>query len=203
MEHRQLYPASLRPRGQLHLRVIQSQCGRQRADLLGRIRVAEHHLEPAAGLGEPALHGREVEHVLHHRRCAAQVVDGFEQRDDVQHGRFAGRALCQLVYGSDIVDASGEAHDVAPASAGAEPRLHVRDRFERVEHVAGHHRWLLLRAKLLERLRMDCAVLPDLELGQMETECFRLPDQVLQLAVGLSRRAPPGQRVLRAPKVRN
>src|SRR5438477_6565648 len=49
---------------------------------------------------------------------------------------------------------------------------------------------------------MDRAVLPDLELGQMETECFRLPDQVLQLAVGLSRRASAGQRVLRAPKVR-
>src|SRR5260370_4040359 len=44
MEHRESNVAALGPRRQLRLRLVQRQRRRQRSDLLGRIRVAEHHL---------------------------------------------------------------------------------------------------------------------------------------------------------------
>src|SRR5712692_11675663 len=48
---------------------------------------------------------------------------------------------------------------------------------------------------------MHVAVLANLELGEVKAECFRLPDQVLQLAVCLSGRAGARQRALNAAEV--
>src|SRR2546427_11613608 len=49
---------------------------------------------------------------------------------------------------------------------------------------------------------MDSAVLADLELGQVKSERFRLPHEMLQLAVSLSRCARRRERALDAVQVR-
>ena len=48
---------------------------------------------------------------------------------------------------------------------------------------------------------MDGTVLAHLEPGQVESECLGLPDQVLQLSVGLPGRAGVGQGTLDQPEV--
>ena len=52
-----------------------------------------------------------------------------------------------------------------------------------------------------QRLGVHLAVLPDLQAGQVEPERLRLPDEVLQLTVGLLGRPGRGQRLLHDAQV--
>ena len=56
--------------------------------------------------------------------------------------------------------------------------------------------------QLLECFRVHGRVLADLELGEVEPEGLDLPDELLQVSVGLPRRAGRVQRVLDDPQVR-
>ena len=58
----------LRPARERRLRLVQRQGRREGPDLLGGIRITEHHLHPAAVFGEAAPDRRELEHLVHHLR---------------------------------------------------------------------------------------------------------------------------------------
>src|SRR5713226_4903238 len=60
-----------------------------------------------------------------------------------------------------------------------------------------------MRADLGQGQRMHVAVLANLELSQVKAEGLRLPDEMLQLAVSLARRACTRQRDLNAAQVRD
>src|SRR5207245_5787875 len=75
------------------------------------------------------------------------------------------------------------------------------DGAKRVKHLPRLRRQHAVPAHLGQRVRVDLAVLPDLELSKMKAERLDLPDEVLQLAVRLSRRARAGERGLDAAEV--
>ena len=163
-----------RPARERRLGVVQRQGRRERADLLGGIRVAEHHLQPPAVLGEAAPDRRELEHLVHHPRRTGEVVERLEEGDHVER-RGTPRASRQLVYGRDVFRSSGEAHDVAPAASLTVSSLQVRDHRHRLKHLFGGGR-------PGKRFGVHLAVLADLELGQVKPEGLRLPHQALHLA---------------------
>src|SRR5260370_8134088 len=102
VKHGQPNAASPGPRGQVRLSLVEGQGGGQRPNLLGRIGVAEHHLQAAARLREPAPDRREREHLVHHTRRLTQVIHRFEQRDDVEHRRLgAGTMLSEPLHRPD------------------------------------------------------------------------------------------------------
>ena len=82
--------------------------------------------------------------------------------------------------------------------------LNLRDCMKRRKHFAGLRRGLLPRtqlAQLAQRRRVYGTVLAHLELGQVEPEGLRLPDQVLKLAIGLPACARFGEGTLDETKV--
>src|SRR6266851_7908368 len=97
--------------------------------------------------------------------------------------------LCELVHGGDIGDAAGEADYIAPARIRSEPGLDGRDRTHGVEKRAGRRRESRIRSQFGEGSGVDLAVLAHLEPCQVKAERLHLPDQMLQLAVGLAARA--------------
>src|SRR5207245_5895653 len=96
---------------------------------------------------------------------------------------------------------ASEADDVSPARIGAEACLDRCDGTKCVKHLSRLRRQHAVPAHLGQRVRVDLAVLPDLELSKMKAERLDLPDEVLQLAVSLSRRARAGERGLDAAEV--
>src|SRR5438270_392318 len=72
------------PPGQRRLRLIEGQARRGWPDLLGRVRIAKHHLEPAAGRFEATLDWFQLEHDVEDFGRAANGRLGFEQWDHVQ-----------------------------------------------------------------------------------------------------------------------
>ena len=202
MKHGQAHAPAPGPGSQVRLGFVKREgCG-QRPDLLGRVGIAQHHLQSAAGFRQPALDGRERKHLLHHVWSLTQVIHRLKQRDDVEHRRIAaGRVIGQLVHGGNVADVSGEADDVAPARFGAEPCLDAGDRADGVEHLTSQRGHLSVRADLGQRTCVDMAVLSHLERGEMKPERLRLPDQMLQLAVGLAWRARACERALDAAQV--
>ena len=83
--------------------------------------------------------------------------------------------------------------------------LDLRDRAEDVEHLFGlrAERGALFarRDALGEHLRVHGRVLTHLELGEVEAEGLDLPDQLLQVTVGLAGRAGRDERVLHDAQV--
>ena len=86
----------------------------------------------------------------------------------------------QLVHGGDVAGAAREADHVSAAAVEAVTRLQRRHHAERVEHLPGGrgHR---AGPDLAKRRLVDVAVLPDLELREVEAERLSLPDKVLDL----------------------
>ena len=52
--------------------------------VLGGVGVAEHDLLPTAPPGDLPLPGRLARELAHDRRSATEVVEGLEERDDVE-----------------------------------------------------------------------------------------------------------------------
>ena len=189
------------PRGDPRLRVVQREGRRERPGVLGGVGVAQHHLVPPAGVFQPSRHRGHPEHVVEHPDCAAQVVLGLEQRHHVEGERPPTEGpLGKLVHRGDVLARLRERHDVAPARVRAEPLLDLGHHPEDREHLLGLRRQVATTARegpqLRERPRVHLGVLADLQLGQVEPERLDLPDQVLQLAVGLPAGTGRGQRDL-------
>ena len=194
--------------------------------LLVRIGVAEHHLLAVAAPRDPGPVGRIVEERPEDRAGGGQRVGRFEERDDVEDRRggaslAGGGVPSELEHVGDVRGGRGEAHDVAVARLGPEPRLGRRDRPERGEDLIERDaRRDLGRPGRTgpergQRRLVDRRVLADLERGEVEPERPDLPAQLGDLAPGdaletvgdervgdldqfgiqLGRRAvPPGQR---------
>jgi len=90
--------------------------------------------------------------------------------------------LGQLVNRGHVARVAGEADDVAPAALGAVSRLELRHHAEGVQRLARLRRKLAPSANLAERVLVHAAVLPHLELGQVEPERLGLPHELLHLA---------------------
>ena len=85
MEQCQSQAILLRPCGERGLRVMERQrCG-QRPDLLGRVGVAEHDLDPLAIGGETFADGLEPQHLVQDFGRARKVVERLEQRHNIEH----------------------------------------------------------------------------------------------------------------------
>ncbi len=179
------------------MRLVQRERRRQRPDLLGRIRITEHHLQPATIGREPPFHGSQAEHLLHHSRRRRQVADRLKQGNDVQHRWHApGGVFRQLVHRCDVTDTARKAHDVSPARVGPESLLNRRDGPQRIQHLCCLRRKFSFGLDRGKGLRVNLAVLAHLELRKMKAKRLRLPDEMLQLAVCLARRTRGGQGAL-------
>ena len=73
------------------LRPIERPVGGQVPAVLVAVGIAEHHLLPAVAALEPAAVEGERERVAHDRRRALEIVDGLEQRNDVDRERLAAQ----------------------------------------------------------------------------------------------------------------
>ena len=123
-------------RGQAGLRAVEHPYGSQKARLLVRIRVAEHHfLAVAAGL-QVAPVVRIGEQRLEDLAAALECVRRFEEWYDVQIGLAPNEAggghrgndstggqLGELQHGHDVVGGAGEADHVAMTGFLAESSL--------------------------------------------------------------------------------
>ena len=136
------------------------------------------------------------------RGQSRQVLARLEQRHHVEHRRPAAeRVLGQLVDGGDVVGGTGEGDDVAGAGGDAEPLLDPGDHPDRGQHLLGALGGSRPPSISSSAAACTCGVLADLQLRQVEAERLDLPDEVLQLAVRLPRRAGRGQRLLGDPQV--
>ena len=194
------------PVGQPGLGVVQPQGGADRADVLGGVAVAEHHLDAAAALLQALPHLAESEHAVQDAGGGVQVGAGLEERDDVEDGAAVGRqrVLRQLVHGGDVVGGAGEADDVAAAGLHSEALLDPGDDPDGVQDLAGAVGQLPVGAVLAQFGQgrgVHLAVLADLQLGEVEPEGLGLPDEVLELAVGLPVRPGGGQGLLDGAQV--
>ncbi|TWG84011.1 hypothetical protein L603_002200000220 [Cellulosimicrobium cellulans J34] len=189
------------------LRVVQGERRGHGPDVLGGVGVAEHDLDPAAVLREPALHLRQREHRLEDVHARTQVGEGLEQRDRVDDGHLVGageRELRELVHGREVLGLLREGHDVAARGADAVALLDRAERAERVEHLAravGQVAVQALLRDLRERSLVDLGVLAHLELGEVEPERLDLPHQLLQVPVRGARGARRDERLLHDAQV--
>ncbi len=128
--------------------------------------------------------------LLQNAGSVLKVLIGFEEWNDVDDG-------CVLLpaqsLGGEIIDICEvlrrlcEGDDVATRCVGAVPALHGCHRTEGLKDLLARHRHALLRVRILEPpegLAVDCRVLTDLQLGQVEAERLDLPDELLEVAVG-------------------
>ncbi len=192
-----------RPPGQLLLRVEQAQGGADRPEFLGGVGVAEHDLQLTAVRREAIPDRLQLQHLVQHPGGVVQVLAALEQRHHVQHRRSAAprRVPGQLVDGGDVRRRPGEAHHVTTARLDPEPVLDPGRGPERRQHLRGLVGQGAARADLAQRAGVHRAVLPDLQLGQVEPERLGLPDELLQLAERLPGGAPGGQGLLHQPQV--
>ena len=176
-----------------------AQGGADRAELLGRVGVAEHDLElTAAGRAAAPQPARSAEHLVQHRGSVLQILPALEQRDDVEHRRLTGAGG---VPGQPYTAAMSAPERVKlttyrrHASTPNRPWIHATAR--KVASTSGRSGPTAAAARLRSRPGRGRAprVLADLQPGQVEPERLRLPDQVLQLAGRLPGRAGRGQRV--------
>ena len=91
VEEREHDVVATRPLRDAALRGVQRERRGDGPDVLGRVRVAEHDLDPAAVLREPALHLRERQGALEDVDRRLEVRERLEQRDRVDDGRVRPR----------------------------------------------------------------------------------------------------------------
>ena len=128
VEQRQVHAALAAGSHHRLLRGVQLPRGGQATAVLGRIRVADHDLLPAA---DPLAIPGQVEQ-LPQRGCrAAQVVDGLEQRDDGKRGADPG-LLLQELHREHVRRCARHGDDVGAERAGGLPGGHAK----RLEHLA-------------------------------------------------------------------
>ncbi len=85
MEKGQSHAAVGGPADKLCLCLVQGEAGGDRPDLFGRVGVAEHHLQPPGGF-HLAPDRLQLDHPIQHVRRLAEVLDRFEERDDLDLG---------------------------------------------------------------------------------------------------------------------
>ena len=186
------------------LRVVQGERRRRRSHVLGGVAVAEHHLHPPTGVGEPLLDPRVLHDLGQGVDAGLQVGEGLEQRDHVEDRcgfRRTHRYLSKLIHRSDIRCLLRETHDVATAGELTVATLHARDRTEGLQDLGRALVECVARAGCRQGLGMHLRVLPDLQFGQMEAERLQLPDQRLQVGVGDPGRTGRDQRLLHRSQV--
>ena len=212
------------PRGvhQRLLRPVQQPVRGQEPALLGRVRVAEHHLLGVAARrgGARGTPGPRAARRAAARRPPAPRRTPAAARRRGRAGRPAGRRgpaaapRRRTARGSggqarelqDVghVPAPGRERDhVPPAGLDAEARLEARDRPERRQDLGQRHARPRPRRPARRRrrsassaARVDGRVLADLERGEVEPERRDLPAQVGELAVRHAPQPVRGERLL-------
>src|SRR5699024_1774223 len=177
--------------------------GADRTDVLGRVAVSQHDLQPASTVVEALLYLWQLQHPGQDVGRGLQVGTGLEQRDDVEDGPSAlGQGVGdQLVDGGDVLGRAGEADDVPAAGVHAEAFLDPGDDPQGRQDLLGAFGRSGPRTQFLQRCGVYLAVLANLQFGEVEAEGLGLPDQVLEFTVGLSDRAGRGQGFLHDPQV--
>ena len=202
VEQRQREVVPTGPLRDLALRDVERERRGDRADVLGRVGVAEHDLDAATVGRQAALHGGQVQHRLKDVDARGKVGVGLEQGDGVDHRSLGGVGedeLGQLVHRREVFRLLGKRDDEAPRRLDPVATLHRPDRAERVEHLRGPGGERAVDAELGdldERRSVHLGVLAQLELGEVKAEGLHLPDEPLQVAVRGARRACRDQRSL-------
>ena len=193
MEQRQVDVVPLRPFNDLAFGLMQREDRGGRAGVLRGIRIAQHDLHLAAGGLEASLHLRDLDDLVKHVYRVLQILQLFEQRDDVDGRhvlRVRERQAVELVHVAHVLRRLGERDDVPSGGLQAVALLDGAQGAEGVEHFLRHR---LQRAALavqtvlpdvLQGTRMHHGMLAELHLHHVEAEGFGLPDQILQRAVG-------------------
>ena len=204
MEQRQLDTGLLRPVRDRRLGLVQRKSRRDRAHILRRIRVPEHDLESVSGFAETGRERRMLHDLAQDAGRGLEICERLEQGDDIEDGR--GGALADGVAGEavhvrEVLSRLRERHDVATCRTRTVAVLQELHHAEDLEHLLGELGPLAAGIELVEHLAVHRGVLAHLEFGEVETEGLDLPDQLLQLAVGLPRCAGTDQGVLHHAKV--
>ena len=141
-------------------------------------------------------------------RCSLQVSEGLEQRDHIEHRHpsvLADRVAREAMDVREIFSGLGERHDVAARRCRTVAFLQERDCAEDLEHLVGLLRKLAgrtgSRIELGQHFRVHSRVLPHFELREVETVGLDLPDQLLQVTVGLPGSPRCDERVLHGAQV--
>src|SRR5690625_7684923 len=121
-----------------------------------------------------------------------QVVKCFKERNDIERWNIFGRTeggFCQAVNIGYVLRAGSKRNDVAPQGLLAVPALNSGYRPEGVEYLDRHWGEFFqfaggLRVQFSQGAAVDFGMLSHLEFGEVESKCFHLPDQVLDLRVG-------------------
>ncbi len=92
---------------QQHLAAVELPVGAEVAAVLVAVRVAEHHLLPVAAPGDHLPVDRHRERRAHDVAAAREVVDGLEQRDDVDGQRRAAQQPDLLQQHGDLEQVGG------------------------------------------------------------------------------------------------
>src|SRR5690625_5555986 len=138
-----------------------------------------------------------------------QILKCFKERNDIEGWNIFGRtesSFCQAVNIRYVLRAGSKRNDVAPQGLLAVPTLNSRYRPERVEHLDRHWGEFFqiaggLRVQFSQGASVDFGVLSHLEFGEVESKCFHLPDQVLDLRVGTPLIPRRYERVLEAAEI--
>ena len=187
----------MRPGGERRLGPVQPDVGGEHADLLGRVGVADHHVEDVSVPRQASAYPRHREPPVEDARRRRELVARLEQRHRAHLRRDVRRGEAgQPMHGLEIVGAAGEAHDHAVTGSPSEPILDPTDRAERGGHLGGGGRDDAVAAELLHGRAQHLGVLPDIHRGEVEPEGLCLPTQVLYLAPRERRRAAFLQRSL-------
>jgi hypothetical protein len=128
-----------------------------------------------------------------------QVGEGLEQRDDIEYrGSAVGadRGPGETMHGGQVVGRLRERDDVASRRTGAVAFLDLRDRSNDLEGLLRDIAERLARVDLGEHRAVDGGMLAHLEFGEVKAEGLDLPDELLQLAVGMPTGAGAHQRLL-------
>ena len=200
----------LGPLRDLPLGAMEDERRRGGAGVLGGVGVAEHDLEPPAGLREAALHVGQGDDPVEGGNGVLEVGHLLEERNHVEHGHvglMGEGETCELVHVGDVLGALREGDDVAASGVDAVLPLDGADGAEGVEDLARHGLELspLAPAPVLadvgEGSRVHDRVLAELHLDHVEAEGLRLPDDLLERAVGRAGGARLGERALHDDEV--
>ena len=196
------------PPGDAHqrlLRPVEEPVRGQEPALLGRIRVAQHHLLGVATRPKMVAVGGVGEQRVQQSGRPGQRLSGLQERHDVEDGHRGGQvaddrgrtaeglrqrgATRQLQDARHVLRRGREADDVPPACLHAEAGLDAGDGPERRQDLGDRDAGRDLEVGLgaggdgLERGPVDLGVLADLERREVEPERRQLPAQVGELAV--------------------
>ena len=147
MEERDRHAALAAESREPQLRLGELPVGREKAAVLVRVGVADHHFEHPTLRPDAAAHERHLEQVPRDLRRPAQVVDRFEQRDDRQRAALHARRIReQARFLGEEVDAEHvgrvvrHAEDKAADRLAVEPIAHFTNQPEQAAELLGFRR---------------------------------------------------------------